>query len=54
MKLWKLLLNRTALCLAIAEGNIEIIKILLSNENLDINIFNIFIMIYLIKFINVF
>ncbi len=39
--------DKTALYLAIEKENIEIVKLLLSNEKLDINIINIFIFIYL-------
>lgn len=33
--------NKTALYFAIDEGNIEIIKLLLSNKKVDVNIINI-------------
>ena len=42
MKFWKILFYITALYLAVDKGNIEIIKLLLSNDKLDINIINIF------------
>ena len=34
--------NKTALYHAIEKGNIEIVKLLLTNDNSDINIINIF------------
>ena len=36
------LFDKTALYLAIEKENIEIVKLLLSNEKVDINIINIF------------
>ena len=41
------LFDKTALYLAIEKENIEIVKLLLSNEKIDVNIINIFIFIYL-------
>lgn len=38
-------INKTALFLAIEKENIEIIKLLMSNENIDINIINVFLFI---------
>ena len=38
-----ILFYKTALYLAVEKGNIEIIKLLLSNDKLDINILNILI-----------
>ena len=40
----------TALCLAVEKENIEIVKLLLTNDKLDINIVNILINNNLIKF----
>ena len=34
--------HKTALCIAIEKENIEIVKLLLMNEKLDINLLNIF------------
>ena len=34
--------NKTALCLAVEKENIEIVKLLLSNDKIDVNILNIF------------
>ena len=42
MKFWRILFYITALYLAVDKGNIEIIKLLLSNDKLDINIMNVF------------
>lgn len=36
-----LLFQRTALCKAILEGDIEIVKLLLDHDNIDVNIFAI-------------
>ena len=38
-------INKTALFLAIEKENIEIVKLLLSNKNIDVNIINIFLFI---------
>ena len=35
--------NKTSLYLAIEKGNVEIVKLLLTNDNLDVNIMNILI-----------
>ena len=37
------LLNKTPLYFAVEKGNIEIIKLLLQNNEIDVNILNIFI-----------
>lgn len=43
MKKFKIcMFQKTALCLAIEKKNIEIIKYLLSNKRIDVNIRNIF------------
>lgn len=38
--------HRTALCLAVEKGNIEIVKLLLSNKNIDVNLMNISIIFH--------
>ena len=48
-----LLIYSTALIMAVKNNNIEIIKLLLANENIDVNIPYIFIFYY-IKFIIIF
>ena len=48
-------LYHTALYLAVEKENLEIIKLLLTNDNIDINILNIFInilIIFIIKYFN--
>ena len=39
-------IHSTALYMAIEKGNIEIVKEILTNDKLDVNIINIFINIY--------
>ena len=41
---------KTAFCLAVEKENIEIIKLLLTNESLDINLHNILMNIFFIEF----
>lgn len=40
-------LNSTALFLAVENGNVDIVKLLLTNDKIDVNIMNIFNITYL-------
>lgn len=44
--------NKTALFLAVERENIEIIKLFIANDKLDVNILNVFVILYLIKLKN--
>ena len=52
MKLQILRFYRTAFFTAVDKGNIEIVKRLLNNDKIDINIINVFKCIYIFKIQN--